>query len=1278
MKDLDIQRWIERRLKQVKASGETNGVTDGQAADDYAPQFLRRVVDARKRDFEEILDAEIELATVRYSHRPKQIGRLHLRPIWCNSPGLYRLFADHEKLRFIERQDVATAMFCPSLGENLLGSDCEDVGIFPIPDIMTSPDEGSPDEAIFTPSRIKVFLDLCNTDASSDEIRIAVKKLKTTPGAFMVIAAQRGASKDGVQLLVAMYGIFKNPSKSNLDASREATQQRLLACIAQLKDDVDRITTLDSGLFRAEGLALTTKLLPVFRNNRVCAADKIALLIEHAKKLLTKHLIGVDFTQDNLSSGRPRVHFIRAKFQRSHAYHYAGQVRDSTYHPILDIYPAIYSEGGQALANFLVAHPGAPSWTKFALIRYFEKTLVLDPTEFSLSQIENENFRASHLQGRKIQLSDIFRIRRAFPAAARGASMELEREIASLNRSDDGAPKVDQFVFTRSLLPGLWDEINVSTKSEEGETLTKSIAAFIVEGLEHKFKILSEDADKVELLSARDLPIGIIVFESTYDDVYSDKDVDDLREICIGFSHLVRLTRHRNACFNFDDKLKDKVFESISALDSDNIRFGDFQYQINRLDAEAFHAVFGTDENRGVIARALCNYEIEPPILNGSSSFDYRRMLIAEFFDRHKHILEGHKFDQAIDNEAEILIARRSKFAKNRPDLIEFYNHSSQKVFHPANPSGHPNWALELLAAVPSNFTWESYRECLAGAFAERAGRLDPEFSRMNPGFSADQILMAAFGSELSQVVKLSSAQKLTREYDRYQLHVRYRITAAARIPSYALTIDSRGAKGQESGLEGRWTAAIDHQGFGSLISDLIASPSGNGRDAPPTLADYFAIFAAPIDKLLSTDECDKICTEIRRSFFEARNNWRLLNESEIQAALNQLHIYEVRTPRNLISYSMITKSDASGNYLKFRNLMMKPNESLGQGELEKIDKNSIGNIIKMSLGEYQLIRDKPSLNGTTKNKEWDASDVHDYLKRSSISDIRAGSLGASFSAADISTRSGGRTFGIVHGDLNGANLVWSDGFNGFFLIDFEHCHLSFEGVDQWRLAVNLLCNAIINWVRIINEKTIDGHMAIDGIDEKIKNLVNSIMAGVYVVDRFTNICNAPSHAISSSSTQAKIFESSSVARIIRSILESLVIKKGANSVALAEDGFQNWFFGGSHGDTPNRAEWHLMACLAAETEFLLVYRDLMRNRTLLRLSDDIFKEMSEHGLTGIESYIRILIHKYAEQRGKGPVELSDVRTLSRLVMSILLREAALAIHIDRSGVSSESGGTVP
>lgn len=1281
--DLNIQNWIERRLKQVKASGEANGDTDRPEANDYAPQFLRRVVEAAAQDFKEILDAEIKIATIRYAHRPKQIGRLHLRPIWCNSPGLYNIFAKNEILRFIERDRPDTPMFSPDLGQNLLGTTCDEIGVFSLQTAIDASCEIQPADAVFTLSRIQNFLDICDRGESAPEVRTATQTLKSTPGSFVLIAAQSGARNDGVQLLVALYGVTRKHGSREPIGFCESAREQVSARMARLKGDIDRITTLDSGLFRAEGLALAAKLLPAYKDDRICAADKLSLLIEHVKKLLTRHLIGIDFTQEDLSRGRPEIHFIRVKFQRTHAYNYRAASLELVYHPVLDIYPAIYSEQGRALANFLVAHPGVPSWTKYALIRYFRSTLVIDPTEFSLSRIEAETVRANLLATRRISLTDIFSSRRAFPLAVRDRDQlrELERKIESLNKCFDGAKKADQFVFARSLAPELWDEINVPTSAGVEEARTKSIAVFIVEGLEHTFNVYSEDANKKEGHNARDLPLGMIVFESTYDDVYSDKDIDDLREICIGFSHLIRLTRHRNACFNFDEKLKDRVFESNVALDSPPIRFRDYQYQVNRLDAEAFHAIFSSDENRGIIARALLNYNVAlATSADGSeaqqgaaATIATRRKLIAEFFEQHKEIFEAHRFDEAINNEADILVARRSKFSKARPALLRSYETWNRTIGHPGSANAHPNWALEMLTAVPSNFTWESYRECLAGAFAERARLEDPDFSRMNPGFSADQILMAAFGSELSQVVKLSSAQKLTRERDRYQLYVRYRITAAARIPSYALTIDSRGVKGRDSGLAGRWTAAVDREGFGSLISDLIASPSGNGADAPPTLADYFAKFAAQSEQTVTEDLCAKICTEIPRHFFEARNNWRRLRESEIDSALKGLGASGVKTPRELISYSMITKSDASGDYVKFRDVMIKADRDPQGNRWGDNEKNSIAQIIKLAIDEYDRMHDR--------SPRWDIGAVESYLDRTSFREVSAASLDQPFVTADLAASSAGRTFGVVHGDLNGANLVWSEGFNGFFLIDFEHCHLSLEGVDQWRLATNLLCNVIINWLRAFDEKTIDGRMSTHGINEQVKNLVSSVVNCAYIIDRLTDVANAPCGQIDESSPRSKMFKDIPAARIIRAILESLVMKSGANSVAWGSVEFDKWFFGGQHDSLPNRAEWHLMACLAAETEFLLVYRDLLRNRALLRLSDRIFEEMGTRKLTGIEAYMNILVHTYARQRMAEDVELScelsDVRTLSRLVISILLREAALASHIVRPGAARDPAGHI-
>ena len=52
-------------------------------------------------------------------------------------------------------------------------------------------------------------------------------------------------------------------------------------------------------------------------------------------------------------------------------------------------------------------------------------------------------------------------------------------------------------------------------------------------------------------------------------------------------------------------------------------------------------------------------------------------------------------------------------------------------------------------------------------------------------------------------------------------------------------------------------------------------------------------------------------------------------------------------------------------------------------------------------------------------------------------------------------------TRSVVHGDLNANNLTWAKDYKRFFLIDFEHTTIGFQGADQLKLVASLICEGV-------------------------------------------------------------------------------------------------------------------------------------------------------------------------------------------------------------------------
>ena len=86
----------------------------------------------------------------------------------------------------------------------------------------------------------------------------------------------------------------------------------------------------------------------------------------------------------------------------------------------------------------------------------------------------------------------------------------------------------------------------------------------------------------------------------------------------------------------------------------------------------------------------------------------------------------------------------------------------------------------------------------------------------------------------------------------------------------------------------------------------------------------------------------------------------------------------------------------------------------------------------------------------------------------------------------------------IIHGDLNGRNLTWSDNYEKFFLIDFEHVNRGFWGADQLKLACSILSELASDELSVIDT-------ADRGRQDKLRLLHINVMNCLNYLDRFAD-----------------------------------------------------------------------------------------------------------------------------------------------------------------------------
>jgi len=319
---------------------------------------------------------------------------------------------------------------------------------------------------------------------------------------------------------------------------------------------------------------------------------------------------------------------------------------------------------------------------------------------------------------------------------------------------------------------------------------------------------------------------------------------------------------------------------------------------------------------------------------------------------------------------------------------------------------------LAFLEACPENFTWASYLACMAQTLGDRidSGTTElPQFNRMIPGFSASGMFMAMVEGEFRQVVKLSTAEKLRNEARLYRKWVRYRLVNAARIStSTGLAFETTGEAGRNSAMikpHRNDTVTIlplkngqNAESDGVLVSDLVSG----GKSGQDKVRSFLYVVAKRIGGLKDANipTIKKICTEIANVFGPNAELWKTDRELARTKTLTAV-LSAFRIP--VTTHDGMTSIEIDRNF---------------EEEIKRLEgMRKSGEPLKFE----SLIR------------KWgqDRDQNVSFLEREHSR--------------------------ICHGDLNARNLTWAEGLQSFFLIDFEHVGPAPNGVDQFRLLVNLV-----------------------------------------------------------------------------------------------------------------------------------------------------------------------------------------------------------------------------
>jgi len=1022
-----IHEWLQNRLDRGLANrGSSSELDDGddnpsKIRQKFVEEKIYRIINALKllnddesklvaKGNSELVKDKYLLATVRRSFCQNQ---LYLRPVYSEpgclrdylvdpalqSPFSFNLIKLPKQriplpftgLQILDRKDndhpheVFGALHCvkeyrkPSLGDN---SDNPEFAFAPRIDKFWSRLQQA------NPEKFGKLCELSNKKMSSE------KKL------FCFFAGRNKIEKNGSQdvpieldHIVAIYFETTNDFTEHPSALRSKIE-KATKIARSLFDGIDIISSIDSNLFKMEGLQLVANLLPTFSKSTIAPADKVALAIEMIKNHLTQHLVGRQADGDN-----PEVFYLTATFEQF----LNKDTKKISFYPHLEIYPHIYKINEHRTASYQIAHKKLPSVTKLLLNLYLQcefhkivfgkkiisndETIQEDWSPVLIHEDFTNLFTTESLKTPDLDIwkSDIWK--------------ESESDLIHMVSHETNWNSLEGKVSP-------WVALN---RSPNLNRQNNSIVAVIVEG---------EDVPTPEGgTPQKTFPHGVFAIESTYVDAFSDDDIDGLRTVFGGLAALIRQINHRNSPLDYRTSLT-TAFEDFLPLERKGLspELGKrLIFAVQKIDGEEFdflckeisHAIAGMDEADKV--KALVNYSLTP------KSFEKILQI--------QSLCPGRK-DHAVDEETGNRVIQE-RVERLREWLREDPQDNSLSE-DPAEES-YPENVIEFLEACTENYHWANFLSSFSRAIGHRVNKEIPTFNFMAPGYSAWRMFIAVLQGEFQQVVKLSIAKKLEKEKYNYSQFVRYKVVNAARIPMNGFAFDTRGIEGRNkgSGKEIQGTAeGMADVPYGALVSDLVTGLNANYESVLTLMA---CIANSIIDPVFADPKIFDIAHALKTFFSTDLILWKLPNDaiseykSPIEAARSLL-----RLP---VNYRILTDSDY---------------------QLSSTEDNTIDSKTKR---KNDFIRTHQAFRAiqSTANPNPDI----DYFKNTWDPDSWSKHNGERRSV--IGKNDLKEILTIIHGDMNARNLTWAAGLKCFFMIDFEHVGHGFEGLDQLRLMVNIV-----------------------------------------------------------------------------------------------------------------------------------------------------------------------------------------------------------------------------
>jgi hypothetical protein len=518
----------------------------------------------------------------------------------------------------------------------------------------------------------------------------------------------------------------------------------------------------------------------------------------------------------------------------------------------------------------------------------------------------------------------------------------------------------------------------------------------------------------------------VLVIEGQREELFSKAERESLRVVAIAFSSLVRHCFHDNSLLDYRRPLS-TAYERFFSNTSDKKKARLSRFLLSSMAVDVMLLTKIKDE--------LKNRHTKLP--NNLDS-----VLEEVFKDTESD--DASTSDSNVNDKLRERFERALRFAEKTANT----GYGSRYEIVPK--------LVDFIEACPRNFAWAGYVPSLAQALGDRAEQTPPKFKLMSPGFSASGLYMAVVRSQIRQVAKLASLRKLDQEHRNYRSFVRYKLVIAARMANNAIAFDSRGSKGQEQGSDENDTFSpgrdYKEHCYGVLVSDLAsarkldANANNANNNRVRTLQDLAwdaVINTGPADRNVSLPD---IKEAIKKLFGNNLGHWFLSDGDEAPNLRDGAWHGLARAFR--LNYDKRLDHHSDGEPARSGTTDFSIREHF-KGLLEE---DNDFRIFKSVIRDNTEEKTKNEIKQKVRDAVLDAKRLFDLIKHKD--------LGSLPSSENLVAWYGS----IVHGDLNARNLVWAGPINHLVMIDFEHTTDGLMGVDQARLAVNLVVDHMASY----------------------------------------------------------------------------------------------------------------------------------------------------------------------------------------------------------------------